>query len=520
MLNGDDWGTPPSGAAEGGALIGQTLYDLEGRPLGRLTQSGGGALYLVTGSGTTQKWNPFRSGTYLIDVGLGKARSVGIDAAGNMVFTSTGELGGGDGTGAAPSYMSTQPAQAAQFAHEQAMTNLQAQLQAAESARDFERSAQLQREILAEQQKFQAEQNRLAEEAMLKRERLDVLQGLVQGFLESQQRASEFVLQLQGDPFRFAAAAQGMPVMGTTPQQGYAQALTEFAQRPAPTLDPNAPLSAIEGGIESIMGQQFPLQPGMFGGMGAGGTVPMGASGTFLVGEAGPEVMEVSPRGVTVKPLSGGFQYGGGVDFDINTILQGLAPLFSQFRDLFPTVPRAVQRPGGIWAGHEAGPRAFTRPGALEALGIRPSLMQIEGRPTVYYRDPTTDSYRGIASSDIFKESGFQWSDIVHFDPTTRGQFQFGDPLTSPLTPQTPEQMGPFGPLSSMAIEPTSGGILPAPYKIAAMMRRMASVNPQLRDILTSAYNYPGSPIMPGALKTAEDIFTPRGSYQAPLGLR
>lgn len=529
----EPWGMPGGG----GTIVGQQLFGLDEQYIGILKYvsgpTGGGMgpsmpgpatsyeLYIQRPDGSHVKYVP---GTYLVKAGGGEAYQLLADEGGKILKSSSYKLDGGG----APAYSGTQAAQAAQHAHDQAMARLNAQLAAAQATQDDNLYRDTQLAILAEQQrfadeqreaseKFQAEQNRLAEEAMLKRERLGVLQNLVEGFLQSQQRASEFVLSMQPDPFRFAAAAQGMPVMGTTPQEGYAEALTEFAGRPAPSMDPNAPLSAIEGGIESIMGQRFPLQPDRFGrGFAGGGTVPMGASGTFLVGERGPEVMDVSPTGVTVKPLQGGFAYGGGVDFDVSSIYAGLAPLYASLGfENIPTIRRGLR--GDIYfgpteAGFESGKDFLT------ALGIRPNLVRDPTTDAVYYREGET--LRHIRSGREFEEMGFNWRDVINVSPRTIEEYGWnvGRPLRE--APEfAPRRVGAMGDMPFATIEPMTRAVLPAPYKVAAERRRLASVNPSLYELGTSAYGFRGG-IPATALRTAEDIFTPRGSYRTPIGLR
>jgi hypothetical protein len=229
-----------------------------------------------------------------------------------------------------------------QFASEAALDTAQAERLRQQSI--IEREQLEQQAAIAEADRLaREEENRLAQEAALKRERLGVLQNLVSTFIGAQQSATETLAGLGPRPFRFAAAAQGMPVLGTTPQAGFEQALQGFADRPVPSVDPNAPIGAIEGAIGGLMGQTTPLSPQVFG-LAGGGTIPMGTSGTFLVGEKGPEVMDVTPYGVTVRPIQGGFQDGGGVQFDPQTVLQSLLPLYSRLGLNY--VP--VNQPGGL----------------------------------------------------------------------------------------------------------------------------------------------------------------------------
>ena len=162
----------------------------------------------------------------------------------------------------APAFSSTQAAQTQRetFDREQARILAEANLASGQASREF-----------------QTEQNRLAEEAALKRGRLSTLTDLIQSFVGAQSQARDTLANLPSDDFRFAAVAGGIAPFGTTPQQGFQQQLQQIASAPVPTADPNASLPSIESAIQGLTGANVPLSPQVFGaqsGLAGGGTVP------------------------------------------------------------------------------------------------------------------------------------------------------------------------------------------------------------------------------------------------------
>jgi hypothetical protein len=360
---------------------------------------------------------------------------------------------------APPSYSSTRQAQL----ESQAFTEEQNRL-----AREF----QAEQDRIAEEAR--AEENRIAQEAALKRERLGVLETLIEGFMDRQQRATETLAALGPRPFRFAAAAQGMPVLGTTPQAGFEQTLQGFADRPVPSVDPNAPIGAIQGAIGGLMGQTVPLNPQVFG-LAGGGTVPMGTSGTFLVGEKGPEVMDVTPYGVTVRPIQGGFQDGGTVQFDPQTVLQALLPLYRRLG--FSEVPTNVR-------GHlnEYGTISGLTAERIQNLGYNPSFVRTStpGSEPQYFLRGSDGTYREIGRGWIGSEgippvsSAFNLrsvDELAKLGP-------IGADLSTAEVPGfmrqflNPQNLTDRPQLSAPLIDPTTGALLPAFYRIAPQIQR------------------------------------------------
>ena len=522
MLDGDGYGSDYTGSGTGtgtSTAIGQTLYNVDRSLAGTLRQSAGGGIYLVTGTGTSQRWTPFRGGTFLTDAGEGEFYRYALDAGGNIVKSDVGSFAtGSTGSTGSYSYAGTQAAQDAQFAHDQTMAQLNAQLAEANAAADFARSAQLQKELLAEQQRFQAEQNKMAEEAALKRERLGVLQNLVMGFMQSQQSASELLSQLQPDPFRFAAAAAGMPVFGTTPGAGYKQALTEYTQRPVPAVDVNASPEALQGTINTITGTQMPTTPGVFG-MSGGGTVPMGASGSFLVGEKGPEVMEVSPYGVTVKPLMGGFAYGGGVRFDPSTMMASLAPLYGALG--FRNIPRVRVNPGAYGyvsplAGSGLSGRAW-----IDALGWQPRMVRNKATGEIsYIEDDIMRPFKSMAQMKDWGIAGENWGQVLNLDPEVIAQYGWAKgprmvtkPTVEAMTPN------PLGALPMPYWDPTTKAALAAPFRVSPGLRDLGYMEPQAYTTATSAYGAGPWGLPLSSLESAMGRL-PVGFNRSPLGFR
>ena len=245
----------------------------------------------------------------------------------------------------------------------------------------------------------------------------------------------------------------------------------------------------------------------------------MGASGTFLVGEEGPEVMEVSPAGVTIKPLSGGFAAGGGVSFDPQSMYAALSPLYASLG--LNAIPLMGRGPRGTMTvrGWGGGTPNLTGKSFLDTMGIQPNLVRDRSTGATYYIDD--GQIRGIHSSKEFEEMGFNWGDVWNLNPSTIAEYGWE---RGPRMRERPDMSfappNPFARSATPAVDPTTGAILPAPFRIAAERRRLASVDPTLHALGSYAYDYPGSPVPQSALRTAEDIYNPRGSSRGFLGLR
>ena len=182
--------------------------------------------------------------------GLGTFTGVDLASSSQQKFLSeqAGGIGSTGGAGRAPPvFSSTQAAQtqAEEFARAQADRDAAIAAQAAVDRRRFdEEQAEADRQAVAEQ-------NRIAQEAAAKRERLGVLSDLIQGFISAQQGARETLATLAPDPFALAAGINLMPFFGTTPQQAFQGTLENFVNQPIPQVGPNATLPQIGQAINT-----------------------------------------------------------------------------------------------------------------------------------------------------------------------------------------------------------------------------------------------------------------------------
>ena len=240
---------------------------------------------------------------------------------------------GGTG-GSAPAFSSTQAAADLAFQQQQTLDAqaakdqiafLQEQERLATISGDRARAADFRNQIdlLERQQGFTAEENRLAEEAALKRQRLGVLSSLISDFVGAQSQARDTLANLQPDPFRFAAVSGGAAPFGATPQQGFQGQLQNLISAPVPTADPSGSAASLEQAIGQLQGFQAPTAPVPFGAAG-GASIPLPAPGQSVavrVGEEGEEILKVSAQGVEVIPLGGNFAHGGTIgDFNFQEI--------------------------------------------------------------------------------------------------------------------------------------------------------------------------------------------------------
>ena len=430
---------------------------------------------------------------------------------------------------APPSFASTQAAQTQMEAFEREQAKLLADAKVASDKA---------------QQEFLEEQNRLAEEAALKRGRLSTLTDLIQSFVGAQAQARDTLANLQPDDFRFAAVAGGIAPFGVTPQQGFQTQLQEFAAAPVPTADPNASLPSIESAIQGLTGANVPLAPQTFG-MAGGGTVPapFDVMSARLVGEAGPEVMVTGPQGVTILPLGKGAQDGGffpfePIPFDRDTLLPALSTsgIFSDFGRV-PFAQRGRKFGGtgqqrfmrGIFEGR-AGERGSARnplganpfkASTLSKLGLAPGLVRFGGENTVYFRDPLTGELRPFSGAEQFGEAGFSMGNVVSVREQDRGTFQFGDVLGPNFDPSQAagtQGVSPFTKFAAPIIEPTTGTLLPAPFAVAEQLNRLRLTNPTAFNLLLSAYESADVPAM-AVLSTMQQAL-PFGAERGTIGLR
>ena len=395
-----------------------------------------------------------------------------------------------------------------------------------------ERAARLQFDIdqAAADREARAEQNRLAEEAALKRQRLGTLSDLIQSFVGAQSQARETLANLQPDPFRFAAVAGGIAPFGTTPQQGFQTQLQQFAGAAVPQFDPSGSAASLDPIIAQLTGAQAPQAPQIFGGLAGGGTVPapFNTASARLVGEAGPEVMVTSPQGVTILPLGKGAQEGGffpfqPIEFDRESLLPALSPLFgglTKFDPVTGTTQPFTQFPtlGGGTGGFPSGTAAFAP--TFEALGTRPRLLR-NPAGTVFFRDDS-GQLRGIPDMETFNRLGFNFSDVVNVPEQALSGFgSIGAPLTADFNRQP--QMGTpsaFTKFSAPIIEPTTGTVLPAPFLVARQLNKLRLTDPFKFNLLLSAYKNSTAQIPPEAVLASIQSSLPFGAERSAVGLR
>ena len=415
--------------------------------------------------------------------------------------------GGGAGRTQFASEAALDAAQAARLAE-------QSRLEALQLAQD----ARLQKERLA----ADAEQNRLAEEAALKRGRLSTLTDLIQSFVGAQSQARDTLANLPADDFRFAAVAGGVAPFGATPQQGFQQQLQQFASAPVPTADPNASLPSIESAIQGLTGANVPLSPQIFGAAG-GASIPAplpGQSVAVKVGEKGEEILRVTSQGVEVIPLSGGMQEGGTIGFPFQPIEFGKQSLFPALTQSgifsgFNQLPRAAFRPDQSIQGLS---RVLRQP-LFEELGIQPRFVSPVGRDETFFIN--SEGQRQLVSASgvagIQPRSIAQVENIGEFGPL--GGTAIGAQGLNQILSQVPESApSAFTRFSAPIVEPTTGTLLPAPFTVAEEMNRLRLTNPTAFNLLLSAYDAAGVPAAAvlGGIQSSLSFGAERGA----VGLR
>jgi len=411
---------------------------------------------------------------------------------------------------------------------------------------------------VAEQRAFEAEQARLAREAaaaeaernrleQLRQSRFSALQGIVDRFIAEQGNASRLVAGLGPDQFKMAAALQGLPVLGTTPQAGFARAQTEFASRPVPNVSAEAPISDIESAIAAIGGIKPPSLPTSGFGMAMGGTLPgmvpemmppqpmpeqppgMMPGQEMMTGgipPMGPPAAPGAPQFGTTKTAvligEGNLQVEPGTEVAITDTATGTteiipltgqaatgASIFSPGYGGFATrAPGSVFDPmSGVAAinplyagmGFSQFPMANQNQSmaTLSRLGAQPSLIRETGTPGVYWRNPVTNVYQGIPRSDWFEQSGFNWNDVVDVG---KGEIFGGRGLPMGSNVTAPPPLAPPGTgsesfsqkLGQPLVEPMTGAILPAPRANAFKLAQLAARDASLFELALQAYESAG----------------------------
>lgn len=400
--------------------------------------------------------------------------------------------GGGGGSGGGGSAMSAQ--------EELDLYRQRAEIDAQIAEREAQQKQAYEAEQARIQREFEAQQAEIERQARLRLQRLGDLTNLVGQFAGFQARARETLAGLQGDPFAFAAARTGAANLGQTPMQGFRGQLSQYAGQPLPTVDPNAPLNAIEAQIQGLQGLgQGPQQPNIFG-MAGGGMVQTMQPQTVLVGERGPEVVHGSD--FQVLPLTG----SGATGYDATSLLPALAPLYKGLGAIGQGGLYGVIGTGGMGQT----PGFATSAGAdIGKLGFNPRLLRNANTGATYYRN-NAGQLQWIPDWQSFQNFGFNPGDILTVTPeqlgrlgrlpsqgTMMGDIGTGGIRSSTLTQKPMEEgpMGPnglpaaFNPLSAPIIEPVTGAILPAPFRAAATLQHLKLTNPAFYALAISAYS-------------------------------
>ncbi len=506
-------------------LIGAQLFNLDGSSAGtlKLIPAGINAGKLtITGPDGIPRL--FTGGSFLTAFNEG----VSLNASGEIITARDLPFPSASAGGSAPAFAGTSAGLAQQaeadlnFLKEQHKLALeQGNQEAATALANAIKLAEIELEnqlvLQGKQQEFTAEQNALAQEAALKRERLNTLTDLIQSFVAAQAQARDTLANLQPDPFRFAAVAGGIAPFGTTPQQGFQQQLQQFAGAAVPSFDPSGSAASLEPVISQLTGAQAPQAPQTFG-LAGGGTVPtpFNTMSARLVGEKGPEVMVTGPQGVTILPLGKGAQEGGFFPFE---------PIQFDKESLFPALQTS-----GIFGSLGINQLPITRRGeeqeifgtgfpgtsTFNRLGIAPRLVRDVTTGVVFLIE--NGQHRRIETPADFDALGLRRSDIVNLShedvlalAPQRG-LDVGFPIPTggraglaaqvaqarqgraPLQPTPTTQPSPFTKFSQPIIEPTTGVALPAPFMVASQMNKLRLTNPFAFNLLLSAYESAGVP--------------------------
>lgn len=392
-------------------------------------------------------------------------------------------------------------------------------------------------QLAGEERAFEAEQADLQRQFNLKRDVADRAGALTRELVGLRDQARDLVTeQLGTDVLRGSLGAQGALTIGTTPARAQENVLRGVAAQPIPeALGPEASLSELQQ-------REAELTQRTQGGLPRPGT-PLGfAGGTegtgqgMLVGEAGPEVVEFTPQGtVRVIPLTRKAQ-GGLEEFDP---FEGIATTdpFEQtpaaigrslepvFRELgfggANVVPLGQTGPfGQSVAGAFGGPQGLQFDPSQSAetfarLGVRPQLLQAEGRNEFFLRTP--EGIRPIGGLGEVGALGLSaeqvtvlpFSEITEMGPFAQPRVTEAPPAT--LQPFAQEPAPLRLPLSVDAEGlPDRGGpsiFLPAPRQLAGIWR---TLDPDTKALWGSAWALAGKSREQAAREL--NFFTPRGT--------
>ena len=374
---------------------------------------------------------------------------------------------------------------------------------------------------------FRAEQERLDREQRERLDRLNALTALTGQFVSAQSRARETLAGLQSDPFRFAAALSGQSTVGTTPTEAFRNQLNAYINTPIPQANAGdlASINAAIGQLQGLAAQGQPQAPGVLQGlqgMAMGGSLQMGVAPSFGTGKSAVLVGDGAINGdeevllydhmtgrAEVVPLSGGAQ--AGATFNPAT-LKTIAPyLYKDFG--FTGVP-SVTRSSPGYIESLGGSASGGLLNYAQQMGINPSLVRDASTGQIYSRQggflrAITQPSEGLRNQDVFNLTP---AEIARLGPV-------GAPGTTLESLINPSEMGTasaFGPVSVPFVQ--SGALLPAPYRIAGTLNRLRLTNPDIYNLILSAYGQAGFGL--NTLEQQVQNSLVRGGRRQPIGLR
>lgn len=424
------------------------------------------------------------------------------------------------------SYSSTQAAQSQAEAHDVALANLK-----------FQQEQQL----AAEAERRAEELETIRQENQLKRDKLSEAGLLTRNFLDNQQKTRNLIAELTGvDPVAGTVAAFGGVQRGTTQAQASMAQNKAFVNQAVPTVDENAAVPQIQAVIDQLNQNQPPVMPsiGFAGGGNFGYGPQFGTRKTAtLVGEAGSQIapgtevaIDDPATGQTeIIPLTTGGLGSTGMDtggifgspstlgdipeYSPDSYRGALSPLYGAL-GFSGNVPTATRDQFGFqFAPSTQGGQTISGATTAQRLGYRPRLIRDVSSGAVYYVNPQ-GQLQGIASPDVFKQSGFQWKDVLGVAPSEIAQFGTGGaPLTAP--PPMIEQPGTG---AQPLLSPPEAGNIPLPNLSAlsqALVGMKRYLDPDVWTLISSIYGRAGLGMPQNALESIQQAVrrvTPTGS--------
>jgi hypothetical protein len=416
----------------------------------------------------------------------------------------------------------------------------------------FEAQKAFESQMAAEDRAFREDQQQAAEEAQLKLQIISGANQLAAQRSQQVQQARQLLAQTLGqDVIQGAALLQGGLGFGTTPNEAFRGQLQGFAETPTVGFDVNAPTPALQGQVDALREQVQggpPQQPVI--GFKHGGELPLNKEATILVGEAGPEILDIGKGKLRVRPVDATAQFGGSFGFgpapsfggefgtgfeptqaertltpltpgnafgpgaSRESIAAVAAPLFQHLG--FNTVPFGVRRRGVLRplslrnAGGDLSQMGLSFAG-LNALGVNPRLFRFG--TGVYFRD-REGNLQKFRDMEQFDELGFRRTDITQVAPSgtelagLRAEIADAPVITG--RPITGEASTGFSAESAAPIfSPTTGLLLPNPAQFASLLRP-GVLDPLARSAIASLYQ--DANISPEALAEGALAFTPTGT--------